>query len=429
MPPGRAARPRHARRRQRRPGRGAAPPGTRGEPHSHPAGMPSAKPRPCPPETSAYQRRSGLPLPGAASAGLPAGTACTPGARRGVPVPAAGPDRRSPGSEGIAAAPGPMSGRSAGQACIDWRIACAAGGRERARRTRTRGPQHRSPAGVGRAGGHRRAPPHLLEQRPPGRRRPPRREIQATRPPRPSAACGPDSPPRARPPGGNVGRPSAGSCQRALAAATSRATVVRAAAAAARAGRPGSSASSPTTDRCHISAGCQSCRRLDATALNRVTAAAWVKAAEALDAAVLAALYAPDGTFDDPPEHRPDRAGVQATYSEVLGYERSWRSTPPSCSSERHGAVVGWTYTWCNTSIAPCPQPSTVTITTGVSTVFRTVDGAHHQRDDLLHRGRRAELTKSAAGWPRSPTNDCDAISEGDHLVGPHRPGRQLGHR
>jgi len=110
----------------------------------------------------------------------------------------------------------------------------------------------------------------------------------------------------------------------------------------------------------------------DPVALNRATADAWVEAAQARDAADIAALYAPDGTFDDPPEHRPDRAGVQATYAEVFGYEQL-AVDPAVVLVGEDGAVVGWTYTWCNTSIAPCPSQH-VTTTTGVS-VFRMVDG------------------------------------------------------
>ena len=80
----------------------------------------------------------------------------------------------------------------------------------------------------------------------------------------------------------------------------------------------------------------------------------------------------PNGTFDDPPEHRPDRAGVQATYAEVFGYEQL-AIDPAVVLVGEDGAVVSWTYTWCNTSIAPCPSQH-VTTTTGVS-VFRMVDG------------------------------------------------------
>ena len=110
----------------------------------------------------------------------------------------------------------------------------------------------------------------------------------------------------------------------------------------------------------------------DPVALNRATVAAWIGAVRESDAARLAALYAPDGTFDDPPEHRPDRAGVQATYAEVFGYEQL-AVDPAVVLVGEDGAVVGWTYTWCNTSIAPCPSQH-VTTTTGVS-VFRMVEG------------------------------------------------------
>ena len=109
---------------------------------------------------------------------------------------------------------------------------------------------------------------------------------------------------------------------------------------------------------------------MDSVALNRATADAWVEAAQARDAADIAALYAPDGTFDDPPEHRPDRAGVQATYAEVFGYEQL-AIDPAVVLVGEDGAVVSWTYTWCNTSIAPCPSQH-VTRATGVSVLRMT---------------------------------------------------------
>jgi ketosteroid isomerase-like protein len=105
-------------------------------------------------------------------------------------------------------------------------------------------------------------------------------------------------------------------------------------------------------------------------AFNRATVAAWVDAFRALDAARLAALYAPDGTFDDPPEHRPDRAGVQATYAEVFGYQQLAVDTKVVLVGE-DGAVVSWTYAWCNTSIEPCPTQH-VTRATGVSVLLMT---------------------------------------------------------
>jgi ketosteroid isomerase-like protein len=110
----------------------------------------------------------------------------------------------------------------------------------------------------------------------------------------------------------------------------------------------------------------------DSAALNGATADAWVDAVHAMDAASLAALYAPDGTFDDPPEHRPDRAGVQATYAEVFGYQQL-AVDPEVLLVGEHGAVVSWTYAWCNTSIEPCPSPH-VTRATGVS-VLRMAEG------------------------------------------------------
>jgi len=105
-------------------------------------------------------------------------------------------------------------------------------------------------------------------------------------------------------------------------------------------------------------------------ALNRATVAAWVDAFRGLDAARLAALYAPDGTFDDPPEHRPDRAGVQATYAEVFGYQQLAVDTKVLLVGE-DGAVVSWTFAWCNTSIEPCPSQH-VTRATGVSVLLMT---------------------------------------------------------
>jgi ketosteroid isomerase-like protein len=110
----------------------------------------------------------------------------------------------------------------------------------------------------------------------------------------------------------------------------------------------------------------------DPIALNRATVAAWIGAVRERDAARLAALYAPDATFDDPPEHRPDRAGVQATYAEVFGYEQLGVD-PAVVLVGEDGAVLSWTYEWCNTSITPCPSQH-VTTTTGVS-VFRMDDG------------------------------------------------------
>ena len=110
----------------------------------------------------------------------------------------------------------------------------------------------------------------------------------------------------------------------------------------------------------------------DAIALNRATADAWVEAAQARDAARLAALYAPDGTFDDPPEHRPDRAGVQVTYAEVFAYSQLAVDAKVVLTGT-DGAVVSWTYSWCNTTIAPCPSQH-VTRATGVS-VLRMTDG------------------------------------------------------
>jgi hypothetical protein len=110
----------------------------------------------------------------------------------------------------------------------------------------------------------------------------------------------------------------------------------------------------------------------DAAALNRATAAAWVDAVRAKDAASLAALFAPDGTFDDPPEHRPDRAGVQATYAEVFAYEQL-TVEPEIVLVGEDGAVVSWRYAWCNTSIEPCPSPH-VTEAAGVS-ILRMTDG------------------------------------------------------
>lgn len=110
----------------------------------------------------------------------------------------------------------------------------------------------------------------------------------------------------------------------------------------------------------------------DATAPNRATAAAWVDAVLAKDAAALAALFAPNGTFDDPPEHRPDRAGVQATYAEVFAYEQL-AVDPAVVLVGAEGAVVSWTFTWCNASIDPCPSAH-VNGAGGVS-VLRMTDG------------------------------------------------------
>jgi len=96
----------------------------------------------------------------------------------------------------------------------------------------------------------------------------------------------------------------------------------------------------------------------DAAALNRAAAAAWVDAVQAKDAATVAALYAPDGTFDDPPEHQPDRAGVQATYAEVFGYQQLVVD-PEVVFVGEDGAVVSWTYTWCGGNLEPCPSQNT----------------------------------------------------------------------
>lgn len=96
----------------------------------------------------------------------------------------------------------------------------------------------------------------------------------------------------------------------------------------------------------------------DAVAPNRATAAAWMDAVRAKDAAAVATLYAPDGTFDDPPEHQPDRAGVQATYAEVFGYEQLTVS-PALLLVGADGAVVSWTYAWCGGNLEPCPSQST----------------------------------------------------------------------
>jgi len=110
----------------------------------------------------------------------------------------------------------------------------------------------------------------------------------------------------------------------------------------------------------------------DSAALNRATAAAWVDAVRAMDAARLAALYAPDGTFDDPPEHRLDWAGVHATYAEVFGYQQLAVDTKIVLVGE-DGAVVSWTYTRCDTSIVPWPSRH-VTEAAGVS-ILRMTDG------------------------------------------------------
>ena len=69
----------------------------------------------------------------------------------------------------------------------------------------------------------------------------------------------------------------------------------------------------------------------------------------------VAALYAADATFDDPPEHRSDRKGVHETYAEVLGY---WEVTvdPVVGIVGDEGAVVSWTYTWCGGILKPCPS-------------------------------------------------------------------------
>jgi hypothetical protein len=110
----------------------------------------------------------------------------------------------------------------------------------------------------------------------------------------------------------------------------------------------------------------------DAVALNRATAEAWVAAARAKDAATLAALYAPDGTFDDPPEHQPDRAGVQRTYAEVFAYQQLVVD-PAVVLVGTQGAVVSWTYSWCGGNLEPCPSQNTHRAE-GVS-VLRMADG------------------------------------------------------
>jgi ketosteroid isomerase-like protein len=96
------------------------------------------------------------------------------------------------------------------------------------------------------------------------------------------------------------------------------------------------------------------------------------EALRANDAAAVAALFAPDGTFDDPPEHRPDRTGVQATYAEVFGYQQLMVDAAVVLVGE-DGAVVSWTYRWCNTSIEPCPSQR-VTRAAGVS-ILRMAEG------------------------------------------------------
>lgn len=93
----------------------------------------------------------------------------------------------------------------------------------------------------------------------------------------------------------------------------------------------------------------------DSIALSAATAAAFVDALQSTDAAAVAALFAPNGTFDDPPEHQSDREGVRGSYEVVFTYGQVAVEASVVLAGHQ-GAVVRWVYTWCTTSIEPCPD-------------------------------------------------------------------------